>query len=512
MPRTLSFLQAIQEDPQEDTRLIFADWLEEQSDPALSLRGEFLRLQCRLSAWIADLKERTAAWARQQQLLERQAAWLGPLQGHVTEVRWQRGLAQVAIPARRFCSERWAGHWPELFRQAWVEGLRLEQPTTVPLLEGIAANAGLAEVGRLDLSGCGLGDDSLQVLLRSPHLSRLSVLDLSNNRLTDPAAKALFQSAGRLPCLKFLDLRNNGMTQQGVRLLVQGPLGKQLRRLELMGNRLNQPFPELAQGQASGTARWPRMLGNSIGMEFTLIPAGTFLMGSPENETGIKPDERPQREVTISRPFYLGVFAVTQQQYQRVVEVNPSHFTAERGGRPTFPVENVSWEDAEAFCRQLTRLAEERQRGHVYRLPTEAEWEYAARSGTPSDWPSYLGPSLSSHQANFNGAFPYNGGKSGPYRQQPLPVGSFPPSPWGLFDIHGNVWEWCRDWHGDRYYEESPAIDPVGPERGERRVLRGGSWLNHGVNCRAAARDRYSADFRYYDNGLRVVLEVGNAS
>src|SRR5262249_22585839 len=138
------------------------------------------------------------------------------------------------------------------------------------------------------------------------------------------------------------------------------------------------------------------------------------------------------------------------------------------------PVDSVSWEDAVAFCQKLSEQAEEISKGRTYRLPTEAEWEYACRGGANASTPFAFGESLSSKQANFNGNYPYNAAR-GRYLERTAPVGSYLPNAFGLFDMHGNLWEWCADWYSEDYYSQSPRQDPPGPPRGTLRVLRGGS-------------------------------------
>jgi formylglycine-generating enzyme required for sulfatase activity len=245
-------------------------------------------------------------------------------------------------------------------------------------------------------------------------------------------------------------------------------------------------------------------------MKFAIIPAGTFLMGSPPNEEGRADDEGPQHEVTITHPFYLGVYPVTQEQFQRLMGSNPSHFG--RGRRlkdddpRQLPVEKVTWGTAVAFCRKLSEQPDESHQDRVYRLPTEAEWEYACRAGKAGQ-PFSFGPSLSSTQANFDGDQPYGRAPAGPYLKRPSAVGSYPPNDFGLFDLHGNVWEWCADWYAEDY-SNSPAEDPSGPETGEQRVLRGGCWSSSGANCRSAYRGRSEPGNHVYRFGFRVVLEV----
>jgi sulfatase modifying factor 1 len=227
---------------------------------------------------------------------------------------------------------------------------------------------------------------------------------------------------------------------------------------------------------------------NSIGMKFAWIPAGTFLMGSPENEVGRK-EEELQHKVTLTKGFYLGIHPVTQACWRTVMENNPGHTK----GNDELPVEQVSWHDCQEFLAKLSRD------GHSYRLPTEAEWEYACRAGTTT--PFSFGETISTDQANYKGNLPYGGGNKGVDRGQTTPVGSFPPSGWGLHDMHGNVYEWCAD-----RFEEYPKgeVDPQGPQSGECRVLRGGSFVDDAGLLRSALRGYYWPSDRDYYVGFRA--------
>jgi uncharacterized protein (TIGR02996 family) len=250
---------------------------------------------------------------------------------------------------------------------------------------------------------------------------------------------------------------------------------------------------------------------NSIGMRLALIPPGRFRMGSPSGEKERRGDEEAH-EVELTRPFYLGVFPVTQGQWQRVMGTNPSRFCATGSGRERvkgldtsdFPVEQVSWKDAQAFLEELAARPEEKGKGWQYRLPSEAEWEYACRGGASSSTPFCFGEALSSAQANFNGAHPYGGAEEGPNLGRTCPAGSYRPNAWGLFDMHGNVWEWCKDWYAEDYYGNSPAQDPLGPSNGSLRVFRGGSWDGFGQGCRAAYRHGYAPSSWSIVLGFRV--------
>jgi formylglycine-generating enzyme required for sulfatase activity len=257
---------------------------------------------------------------------------------------------------------------------------------------------------------------------------------------------------------------------------------------------------------------------NSIGMKLVPVKPGTFLMGSPESEEGHDGYEY-QHEVEITRPFYVGVYEVTQEQYERVMGKNPSSFSSTGRGKAKvkgmdtrqFPVDFVTWEDAVEFCRQLSELPEEKSKRRTYRLPTEAEWEYVCRGGHLCKLPSqpfHFGNSLSSTQANIFGMHPFGGAPKGPFLGRTTKVGSYPPNPLGVYDLHGNVCEWCADWFDEQYYKQSPRQDPQGPEKGKRHVLRGGCWFVGGILCRAAFRciDNDPGD-RYGGFGFRVVLQ-----
>ena len=197
-------------------------------------------------------------------------------------------------------------------------------------------------------------------------------------------------------------------------------------------------------------------------------------MGSPKEEKERRDDEI-QHKVTLTKGFYMGVQLVTQEQWQEVMGNNPSKFKGEKN----LPVETVSWDDCQEFIKKLREKDKK-----PYRLPTEAEWEYACRAGTTT--PFHFGETISTDQANYNGNYIYGNGKKGVYREKTTPVGSFPANAWGLHDMHGNVWQWCQDWYGD--YPQKDVVDPQGPEKGEYRVLRGGSWIYDPRYCRSAFR------------------------
>ncbi|HAX77843.1 MAG TPA: serine/threonine protein kinase [Cyanobacteria bacterium UBA11372] len=233
-------------------------------------------------------------------------------------------------------------------------------------------------------------------------------------------------------------------------------------------------------------------LGNDAILEMVSIPGGTFLMGSPVGEGDN--DEKPQHSVTVA-PFYIGKYPVTQKQWQAVMDSNPSHYQGENR-----PVENVSWHDAVEFCSQLSQKT-----GNFYRLPSEAEWEYACRAGTNT--PFHFGETITADLANYDARKTYASAPKGTYRQETTPVGSFLPNAFGLYDMHGNVWEWCADpWHDN--YNGAPSDASVWEYGGNNqcRVQRGGSWGRSAVDCRSAFRRWDSPGFRFRYFGFRLVL------
>lgn len=233
---------------------------------------------------------------------------------------------------------------------------------------------------------------------------------------------------------------------------------------------------------------------NSIGMKFVLIPPGTFMMGSPFNEPERYDDER-QHKVMLTKDFYMGTTEVTQGQWRKIMGNNPSYF---KNCGDNCPVENVSWDDCQEFIRKLNR----KEGTNKYRLPTEAEWEYTCRAGTTT--PFCTGNCISTNQANYDGNYPMPGCPRGKYRDTTTKVGSFGPNHWGLYDMHGNVREWCQDWYGS--YPMGYVTDPYGPAVGLERVLRSGSWGNEAKYVRSACRHWRNPDRRYYSYGFRVAL------
>jgi formylglycine-generating enzyme required for sulfatase activity len=242
-------------------------------------------------------------------------------------------------------------------------------------------------------------------------------------------------------------------------------------------------------------AQAPKEITNSIGMKLVLIPKGTFMMGSPESEKGRKENET-QHEVTISKDYYLGVYEVTQAQYEKVMGKNPSSFQGAKVGNENadLPVENVSWDDTVEFCKKLSDLPEEKKAGRLYRLPTEAEWEYACRAGSKTAYAF----------DDEEGLLPEYGWFKRNSSDRTHTVGLLEPNAWGLYDMHGNVWECCSDRYGD--YPKGAVSDPSGPKVGSTRVYRGGCWRNVAANCGSAYRDWNSPVDRSNFLGFRLAL------
>jgi sulfatase modifying factor 1 len=249
-----------------------------------------------------------------------------------------------------------------------------------------------------------------------------------------------------------------------------------------------------------------RAAGAETSKGFAWISPGTFTMGSPVTEIGHSASEA-QHTVTLSHGFFLSKYELTQREYLAVMSENPSTFI----GDLNRPVENVSWSDATNYCETLTaseQAAGRLPRGWAYRLPTEAEWEYACRAGSTA--PFHYGPDLLSGMANFDGLAEYHGAvgtvqtSDGIYLGNTTAVGSYQPNGWGLYDMHGNVWELCSDWFGE--YPEGAITDPKGPPSGPWRIIRGGGWSRWGADCRTAQRSLPAPSFPDYAVGFRPVL------
>jgi formylglycine-generating enzyme required for sulfatase activity len=267
---------------------------------------------------------------------------------------------------------------------------------------------------------------------------------------------------------------------------------------------------EITSRKRSEAQFFAENLGGGVILEMVAIPGGTFLMGSPETEKGRDDDESPQHTVRVA-PFFMAKYPVTQAQWRAVaafpkinIDLKPDPSQFKGANRP---VEQVNWHEAVEFCARLAKKT-----GKTYRLPSEAEWEYACRAGTTT--PFHFGETITPDLANYDGNYPYASAPNGIWRkvqllltpQQTTDVGSFPPNAFGLYDMHGNVWEWCADpWHDN--YQGAPADGSVWESGGDqeiRRVHRGGSWVNSAVLCRSANRHRGSAGYRNGVLGFRA--------
>ncbi|MBY0228691.1 MAG: SUMF1/EgtB/PvdO family nonheme iron enzyme [Gemmataceae bacterium] len=268
---------------------------------------------------------------------------------------------------------------------------------------------------------------------------------------------------------------------------------------------------------------------NGIGLKLVRIPSGEFMMGSDRKiDAGSFASEWPRHAVKITRPFHLGVHEVTQGQFLKVMGytsffstdgtgrkgVEYHHTSLPAGGKGSvagwpstddLPVENVTWDEAVEFCAKLAALPEEKAAGRSYRLPTEAEWEYACRGGATSYEPYHFGRQLNGRQANCDGKRPWGTKTKGPSLGRTTTVGAYPANAWGLHDMHGNVWEWCADWYTPAGYASGAKTDPRGPESGAEHTIRGGGWTQDARGCRSAARFG-APNLPYKDRGFRVVL------
>jgi formylglycine-generating enzyme required for sulfatase activity len=284
----------------------------------------------------------------------------------------------------------------------------------------------------------------------------------------------------------------NKRTEPRINQILQKPnqQGLKLEQIEVVT--VNK-FGEIIQRQPCVARYFIEDLGNGVKLEMAAIPGGTFMMGSLKEEG--YDTEKPQHQVTLSS-FFMGKYPVTQAQYQAIMGTNPSHFKGSNR-----PVERVDWNDAVTFCQKLSQRT-----GKNYRLPSEAEWEYACRAGTTT--PFHFGDTITTDLANYNGNCTYGGGIKGIYRGETTEVGSFEvANNFGLYDMHGNVWEWCQDsWHSS--YKGAPTDGSAWLDTEENtnfKLLRGGSWNNNPVHCRSAFRVLNYLDDTFDILGFRVV-------
>ncbi|WP_333417032.1 formylglycine-generating enzyme family protein [Microcoleus sp. MOSTC5] len=256
---------------------------------------------------------------------------------------------------------------------------------------------------------------------------------------------------------------------------------------------------EITKRSQSQAQVFTETIANGITLEMMAIPGGSFVMGSLNTQAGRSNDEEPQHTVNVTS-FFMGKYEVTQEQWEAVMGNNPSYF---KGAK--LPVEQVSWNDAVQFCQKLSQKT-----GKNYRLPSEAEWEYACRAGTTT--PFYFGETITPDLVNYNGNYPYGAASKGLDRAKTTDVGSFPPNAFGLYDMHGNVWEWCSDRYHSNY--NGAPTDGTSWETGtdDSRVQRDGSWNYFAVDCRSAVRFYGSADSRWRLGGFRVAVASVSSS
>ncbi|NOZ53458.1 MAG: formylglycine-generating enzyme family protein [Gammaproteobacteria bacterium] len=253
------------------------------------------------------------------------------------------------------------------------------------------------------------------------------------------------------------------------------------------------PMPWARHWGQDAFGLWVAFTVNNVTQKMRWIPPGEFWMGSPEGEPEREGDEFRHR-VLITRGYWLAETACNQALWQAVMGKNPSKFKGD-----DLPVENVSWDDVKLFCEKL----DQEFPGLQARLPSEAQWEYACRAGTQT--PFWWGNELTPELANYDGNSPYNNGEKGEYRKKTMPVKSFESNPWGLYQVHGNVWEWCEDWYESDYRAAEPSVDPTGADRGPYRVVvRGGGWIDSGRWLRAAYCYHYESGRRYDILGFRL--------
>jgi formylglycine-generating enzyme required for sulfatase activity len=257
------------------------------------------------------------------------------------------------------------------------------------------------------------------------------------------------------------------------------------------------PFPWAEEWGQDQYGIWLAFRLKDVRQCMRWIKPGKFMMGSPENEKQ-RIDEEIQHEVILTDGFWLADTACTQALWQAVMGDNPSKFKGQER-----PVENVSWDDCQTLINKIKRL----KPGLELCLPTEAQWEYACRAGTGK--PYWFGDNITPEQVNYDGNYPYAGGKKGENRKKTVDVKSLPCNGWGLYQMHGNVWEWCEDWFGD--YSSDAIVNPTGPDISEFRVCRGGSWFNFGRYVRSAFRDWYRPSVRSYSSGFRLAQVIKGA-
>ncbi|MFM8952318.1 MAG: SUMF1/EgtB/PvdO family nonheme iron enzyme [Planctomycetaceae bacterium] len=476
---------------------------------AMTLRGDRQDLP-KLLAQLVEREQRLAARDRQQR------EWVQATANRAWEVFRQQGDARAALdiatPIERLLNEEQATQISRM-RDAIEAEKRLGERLAAAKADGTITTDEVVDLSRA-LADC------LTFMPKNPRL--LAFRDQLIGRITKVPSDFILRQSDLHSFLSLLDTA----ALQALPEAIRGPfLAKRHLApcpqcgVALKPSRMEWHLANKCPGANSGQARRdytrpataarsvvdpPGTVTNSIGMKFVPIPAGEFLMGCPANCPLGDPKEQFQHRVRITKPFFLGMHQVTQEQYERVVGANPSAFKGKN-----LPVEHLSWKDADRFCKLLSSLSAEQQDGRCYRLPTEAEWEYACRAGTTT--PFNTGNRLTPKQARFCP-------KELSVPCPTAPVGSYAPNAWGLFDMHGNVWEWTADWFAADYFRRSPKDDPQGPPMGTHHTLRGGSASVQAHECTSAVRGEAEAQdgpekqsmqrYAYIgDFGVRVVCE-----
>jgi formylglycine-generating enzyme required for sulfatase activity len=316
----------------------------------------------------------------------------------------------------------------------------------------------------------------------------------TNNSKTNQATKSASEAASAAEMIFWNSIKDSANPDDYNEYLKKYPNGEFSGLARSRLSALETAKAEAARKEEDARNRPPRgaSVRNQIAMEFVWIPPGTFTMGSKNGRT----NELPVHQVTFKQGFYMGRYEVTRPQWQALMGKDPSAFLCEG----VCPVTDVNWDDTQKFIQKLNQLND----GFVYRLPSEAEWEYAGRAGTRTEFS--FGDSLSSDQANFKGDHPYGGAAKGVDRGRPAAVGSYPPNAFGLYDMHGNVSEWCQDWY--RVYDTSAPTDGSAWLSGgsqTHRVVRGGGWNDWAESLRSAYRFGMLPDNAFFARGFRVV-------
>jgi formylglycine-generating enzyme required for sulfatase activity len=350
----------------------------------------------------------------------------------------------------------------------------------------------------------GVPDQEEKVRIRAGRRSELTLILAEPEPTTGRLSVSTEPADARIRILNIVPRYKPGMElKPGSYILEVSAYGYQTdtRTVNLKAGEELQVDFALEEVQAANTQPTAQRTGKTwtepvTGMEFVYVKGGCYQMGSTQGGS----DEKPVHKVCVDG-FWLGKYEVTQGEWEKIMGDNPSYFAY--GSR--YPVENVSWNDTRKFIKKLNQGF-----NREFRLPTEAEWEYAARAGTTT--PFAFGSCISTDQANYSGNYDYNncGTKTGVYREKTWQVGSGAANNWGLYDMHGNVWEWCSDWYDKDYYSSSPGKNPQGAASGSHRVLRGGSWIFNPANVRSANRYWYKPSYRVSIIGFRLAFVEGS--